>query len=98
MDFKFSEEDEKFRLEFRGWLEQNLPRDWRGDNELDADSKTEFERRRDWHRFRLDGETEMSTTNGRVREEEPNVATSFAGLFLWVVLLRSGHGGPPSLR
>ena len=31
-------------------------------------------------RFRLDCETEMSTTNGRVRDEEPNVATSFAGL------------------
>jgi Putative Actinobacterial Holin-X, holin superfamily III len=28
----------------------------------------------------MDGETQMSTTNGRVREEEPNVATSFAGL------------------
>jgi alkylation response protein AidB-like acyl-CoA dehydrogenase len=50
MDFKFSEEDEKFRHDFRSWLEQNLPRDWRGDNELDADSKSEFERRREWHR------------------------------------------------
>src|ERR1700685_1183948 len=50
MDFKFSEEDEKFRHEFRAWLEQNLPRDWRGDSELDADSKSEFERRRAWHR------------------------------------------------
>jgi alkylation response protein AidB-like acyl-CoA dehydrogenase len=50
MDFKFSEEDEKFRLEFRSWLEANVPRDWHGDNELDADSKSEFERRRAWHR------------------------------------------------
>ena len=50
MDFKYSEEDEKFRHEFRSWLEQNLPRDWRGDSELDADDKTEFERRREWHR------------------------------------------------
>jgi alkylation response protein AidB-like acyl-CoA dehydrogenase len=50
MDFKFSQEDENFRHEFRAWLEQNLPRDWRGDNELDADSKSEFERRREWHR------------------------------------------------
>ena len=50
MDFKFSEEDENFRHEFRSWLEQNLPRDWRGDSELDADDKTEFERRREWHR------------------------------------------------
>jgi alkylation response protein AidB-like acyl-CoA dehydrogenase len=50
MDFKFSEEDEAFRREFRSWLEANLPRDWRGDNELDADSKSEFERRREWHR------------------------------------------------
>jgi len=50
MDFKYSEEDEKFRHEFRSWLEQNLPRDWRDDTELDADTKTEFERRRAWHR------------------------------------------------
>src|ERR1700722_10166365 len=50
MDFKFSAEDEKFRLEFRSWLEQNLPRDWRDDSELDADTKSEFERRRAWHR------------------------------------------------
>ena len=50
MDFKYSEEDEKFRHEFRAWLEQNIPRDWRGDSELDADDKSEFERRRDWHR------------------------------------------------
>ena len=50
MDFKFSEEDEKFRHEFRSWLEQNIPRDWRGDSELDADDKSEFERRREWHR------------------------------------------------
>jgi alkylation response protein AidB-like acyl-CoA dehydrogenase len=50
MDFKFSDEDEKFRGEFRGWLEQNLPRDWRDDIELDADTNTEFERRRTWHR------------------------------------------------
>ena len=50
MDFKYSEEDERFRHDFRSWLEANLPRDWRGDNELDADSKSEFERRREWHR------------------------------------------------
>jgi alkylation response protein AidB-like acyl-CoA dehydrogenase len=50
MDFKYSEEDETFRHDFRTWLEQNIPRDWRGDNELDADSKSEFERRREWHR------------------------------------------------
>jgi hypothetical protein len=34
MDFNFSEEDEKFRREFRSWLEQNIPRDWRDDSEL----------------------------------------------------------------
>jgi len=50
MDFKFSEEDEKFRHEFRSWLQENIPRDWRSDNELDADTKSEFERRRAWHR------------------------------------------------
>src|SRR5215470_5443604 len=51
MDFQFSEEDEAFRREFRSWLEQNLPRDWRDDSELaDPDTKTEFERRRGWHR------------------------------------------------
>jgi alkylation response protein AidB-like acyl-CoA dehydrogenase len=51
MDFKFSQEDEAFRAEFRSWLEKNLPRDWRDDSELaDPDTKTEFERRRAWHR------------------------------------------------
>jgi alkylation response protein AidB-like acyl-CoA dehydrogenase len=51
MDFKYSEEDEAFRREFRGWLEANIPRDWRDDGELsDPDTKSEFERRRGWHR------------------------------------------------
>ncbi len=51
MDFKYSEEDEAFRSEFRTWLETNVPRDWRDDGELaDPDTKSEFERRRAWHR------------------------------------------------
>jgi alkylation response protein AidB-like acyl-CoA dehydrogenase len=51
MDFKYSDEDEAFRHEFRGWLEANMPRDWRDDGELaDPDTKSEFERRRGWHR------------------------------------------------
>src|SRR2546426_12824696 len=56
MDFKFSAEDEAFRQEFRRWLEQHLPRDWRDDGELhDPDSQEEFERRRAWHRKLYDG-------------------------------------------
>ncbi len=56
MDFKFSAEDEAFRQEFRRWLEQHLPRDWRDDGELhDPDSQEEFERRRAWHRQLYDG-------------------------------------------
>jgi alkylation response protein AidB-like acyl-CoA dehydrogenase len=51
MDFNFSEADETFRREFRSWLDQNIPRDWRSDSEhSDPDTKTEFERRRAWHR------------------------------------------------
>jgi alkylation response protein AidB-like acyl-CoA dehydrogenase len=51
MDFKYSEEDETFRSEFRKWLEANVPRDWRDDDELaDPDTQSEFERRRAWHR------------------------------------------------
>ncbi len=51
MDFKYSEEDEAFRAEFRSWLEASMPRDWRDDGELaDPDTKSEFERRRAWHR------------------------------------------------
>jgi alkylation response protein AidB-like acyl-CoA dehydrogenase len=51
MDFRYSEEDEAFRREFRAWLEANVPRDWREDGELsDPDTKEEFERRRTWHR------------------------------------------------
>ena len=56
MDFKFSEEDEAFRQEFRSWLEKNLPRDWRDDGEEpDPETKSEFERRRAWHRKLDDG-------------------------------------------
>jgi alkylation response protein AidB-like acyl-CoA dehydrogenase len=56
MDFKFSEQDEAFRREFRQWLDANLPRDWRDDDELhDPDTKSEFERRRAWHRKLYDG-------------------------------------------
>src|ERR1700720_615107 len=56
MDFKFSEEDETFRRDFRSWLEQNLPRDWHDEGELhDPDTKEEFERRRGWHRKLYDG-------------------------------------------
>ena len=51
MDFKCSDEDEAFRAQFRSWLESNIPRDWRDDGELaDPDTKSEFERRRAWHR------------------------------------------------
>ena len=51
MDFADSPEHAAFRREFRGWLEQNIPHDWRDDTELaDPDTKTEFERRRTWHR------------------------------------------------
>jgi alkylation response protein AidB-like acyl-CoA dehydrogenase len=51
MDFKYSEEDEAFRSEFRKWLEANVPPDWRDDDELaDPDTQSEFERRRAWHR------------------------------------------------
>jgi alkylation response protein AidB-like acyl-CoA dehydrogenase len=51
MDFKYSVKDEVFRSEFRAWLEANVPRDWRDDGELaDPDTKSEFERRRAWHR------------------------------------------------
>ncbi len=51
MDFRYSEDDEAFRREFRAWLEANVPRGWRDDAELaDPDTKEEFERRRAWHR------------------------------------------------
>jgi alkylation response protein AidB-like acyl-CoA dehydrogenase len=56
MDFKFSEEDETFRQELRSWLEQNVPRDWRDDGEMsDPSNRSEFERRRAWHRKLYDG-------------------------------------------
>jgi alkylation response protein AidB-like acyl-CoA dehydrogenase len=56
MDFKFSDEEEAFRREFRSWLEKNIPRDWRDDGELhDPDTKEEFERRRAWHRTLYNG-------------------------------------------
>ena len=56
MDFKFSDEDEALRREFRAWLEENLPRDWHDEGELhDPETRDEFERRRRWHRKLYDG-------------------------------------------
>src|SRR6202158_5245564 len=56
MDFKFNEEDEALRRDFRSLLEKNLPRDWHDEGEMhDPDTTEEFERRRAWHRKLYDG-------------------------------------------
>ncbi len=53
MDFKFSEADEAFRREFRGWLEANLPKGHRkADFTVEfmaGDEGDEWERRVAWH-------------------------------------------------
>ena len=49
MDVRFSAEDEAFRAEFRAWLDENLPADWRDPAfwaGLDPDDA--FEKRRVW--------------------------------------------------
>jgi alkylation response protein AidB-like acyl-CoA dehydrogenase len=54
MDFRFSDADEKFRMEFRQWLEANLPPDHRKNPfaiEFFADEEGEqWEKRLAWHR------------------------------------------------
>src|SRR5262249_60054448 len=48
MDFNFTPEDEKFRAEFRAWLDQNRPE--REDDDLDffAEDEGEWNRRVKW--------------------------------------------------
>ena len=49
MDLRFTEEDERFRTEFRGWLDENLPAEWRDPGfwaRLTPDES--FEKRRAW--------------------------------------------------
>ncbi|HEX4018623.1 MAG TPA: acyl-CoA dehydrogenase family protein [Frankiaceae bacterium] len=51
MDLSHSAADEQFRREFQGWLEANLPREWRGDEYWAARTLDEgFELRREWER------------------------------------------------
>ena len=51
MDLSHSEADEQFRTEFRNWLEENLPAEWRTDEYWTARSLDEgFRLRRGWER------------------------------------------------
>jgi alkylation response protein AidB-like acyl-CoA dehydrogenase len=58
MDFKFSADDEAFRREFRGWLEANLPRDQRSEQEVAEEvheemhegDRDDWKRRLAWHK------------------------------------------------
>ena len=56
MDFKLAKKTRRSATSSVAGWKQNLPRDWRDDGELaDPDTKTEFERRRSWHRKLYDG-------------------------------------------
>lgn len=49
MDLTYSDEDERFRADFRAWLDANLPPEWRAPGywqRLDVDES--FAKRRDW--------------------------------------------------
>jgi alkylation response protein AidB-like acyl-CoA dehydrogenase len=49
MDLTYSEADEAFRAEFRGWLDANLPQQWRSHEFWATKSEAEsFQLRRDW--------------------------------------------------
>src|SRR5713226_6061698 len=53
MDFKFSAEDEAFRVELRSWLEANLPRRDRTEDAEDSISDqgaSHWDRRVAWHK------------------------------------------------
>ena len=49
MDLTYSEADEQFRTEFRGWLDANLPAEWRARGFWARQDRDEgFEMRREW--------------------------------------------------
>ncbi|WOV84875.1 acyl-CoA dehydrogenase family protein [Sporosarcina jeotgali] len=56
MDFTFTEKEEKFRGELRGWLEVNLPKGWlQGDRKLPEDNEHYSKSLRDWQRTLYEG-------------------------------------------
>lgn len=56
MDFTFTEKEEKFRGELRGWLEVNLPKGWlQGDRKLPEDNEHYSKFLRDWQRTLYEG-------------------------------------------
>lgn len=56
MDFSFTKKEEKFRLELRSWLEENLPSGWLdGEIKLDKESKEYELFLRDWQRKLYEG-------------------------------------------
>jgi alkylation response protein AidB-like acyl-CoA dehydrogenase len=59
MDFRFSQEDEAFRVDFRKWLKVNLQPDTRrADFSVEffaGEDSEEFERRREWHKLLYKG-------------------------------------------
>ena len=55
MDFRFTESEEAYRSEVRGWLERNIPGWWQGgDRRDDASTSSNFERLRSWHQTLYD--------------------------------------------
>ncbi len=55
MDLRFSAEDERFRREFRSWLDANLPTEWRSPRFWhDLDPDTAFRMRREWEMAKAD--------------------------------------------
>ncbi|MCM3756272.1 acyl-CoA dehydrogenase family protein [Sporosarcina aquimarina] len=56
MDFTFTEKEEKFRGELRGWLEVNLPKGWlQGERKLPEDNEHYSKFLRDWQRTLYEG-------------------------------------------
>ena len=55
MDFRFSESEEAYRAEVRGWLDQNIPEWWRsGQRDAREEMEGDFERLRSWHQTLFD--------------------------------------------
>ena len=53
MDLTYSEADEQFRTEFRAWLDEHLPMDWRERGFWARQGEAGFELRREWEARRL---------------------------------------------
>ena len=77
MDFRFTESEEAYRAEVRGWLEKKIPEWWRtGHGDAREEMEGHFERLRGWHQTLYDagylGSTWPAEYGGQGRTQVEN--------------------------